>query len=159
MVVWIVGECGLRVVFVDYCFVLEYLYFVVIDDVQFVYEGFLVCGFGGDDIILMGDSVGGGFVFILLNRIEQQGLLKFCVCVVILFWGDLIMFGVFFWDNVVSDIMLLIGWIVWGWDVYVGVYDVVIFEILLIFVMFIVFLLSFLVVVKDEFLVSDSYIL
>lgn len=33
MVVWIVGEVGLCVVMVDYCFVLEYFYFVVIDDV------------------------------------------------------------------------------------------------------------------------------
>lgn len=69
------------------------------------------------------------------------------------------MLGVFFSENIVSDIMLLIGWIICVCDVYVGDYDLKGFDFLLIFGMFDVLLFSFLVVVKDELFVSDSYVL
>ena len=159
MVARIAGECGLRAALLEYRLAPEHPYPAAIDDAQYAYEGLLARGFGGDDIILMGDSAGGGLVFTLLHRIEQQGLPKPRACVAISPWGDLTMAGESFRDNVASDIMLPIGWITRGRDAYVGAHDAAIPDISPIFATFTAPPPSFLVVAKDELLASDSYAL
>lgn len=159
MVARIAGEVGLRAAMVDYRLAPEHPYPAAIDDAQYAYEGLLERGYAGDDIILIGDSAGGGLVFTLLQRLQRLGLAKPLACVAISPWGDLSMSGASFSENIASDIMLPIGWITRARDAYVGDHDPKGSDLSPIFGTFDAPPPSFLVVAKDELLASDSYAL
>lgn len=74
MVAKIARSAGLKAAFVEFRSALDEPYPAAIDDAFCAYQALLTKGFRGEDIILAGDSAGGGMVFSLLLRLFAKDI-------------------------------------------------------------------------------------
>lgn len=133
-------DVDVMIVGVWYWLLLMVLFFVVYDDVFVVYFDLIDCGYCFENIVMGGDSVGGGLMFVLLVELCCCDLC-FVGVFVLLLWMDLILLGLFVVVNVVNDFLLLVDWMYEVVMVYVGDMFVDDLCILLLFVDFDVLLL------------------
>ena len=120
MVARIAGAAGLRAAFLKFRLAPEHPYPAALDDAVLAYRALLERGFAGHDIVLAGDSAGGGLVFALLLTIQAAELPKPAACVALSPWTDLTLSGDSYRDNAASDVMLPKAWLQRSRDAYVG---------------------------------------
>lgn len=111
MVAEIAGRSGLRAALLNYRRAPEHPYPAAIDDAETAYRALLDQGMGAGDIVLGGDSAGGGMVFALLLRLHRLGLPYPRACFAISPWADLGMAGASYSDNRRSEVMLPPAWL------------------------------------------------
>jgi acetyl esterase/lipase len=83
--------CGCRALAVNYRKAPEHPYPAALEDAVKVYKQMIADGY--ENIILMGDSAGGGLVLALLQMIRKQRLQKAAAAVLLSPWTDLTMSG------------------------------------------------------------------
>lgn len=92
-----------RVLSVDYRVAPEYPYPAALEDALAAYQWLLDAGFGGDKIILAGDSAGGGLALALSMYLRDHGL-PLCQRMVLMSpWTDLTASGPSYQDNYEKD--------------------------------------------------------
>lgn len=156
MVARIAGAAGLRAAMVLYRRAPEAPYPAAIDDAEMAYRALLSRGYTGRDIVLAGDSAGGGLVFSLLLRIQAHGLAQPCACVALSPLGDLSRSGASYRENTRSDTMLPLAWIIRTGAAYLGKSDPQDPDLSPVFGKFAAPPDSYIAYATDELLASDS---
>lgn len=89
----IAARAGRRGISVEYRLAPENPHPAALEDAAATYIGLLAEGTGPDDIIVVGESAGGGLVLALLQTLKQQGSPQPAAAVVCSPWADLTMSG------------------------------------------------------------------
>lgn len=156
MVAQIAGGAGVRAAVVEFRLAPEHPYPAAIEDAELAYRALLERGYRGSDIILAGDSAGGGMVFALLLRVQDSGLPLPAACVALSPLADLTLSGESYSKNRRHDVMLPIEWIKRSVGDYLGVADATAPDASPIFGRFRDPPPSLLICAEDELLASDS---
>lgn len=114
------GVSGLRGLLVDYRRAPEHPFPAAPDDALTAYRALLEQGYSGDQIVLAGDSAGGGLAYGLLTQILREGLPKPRCIVAISPWVDLTLSGESFESNRRSELMLPASWLRRARGLYLG---------------------------------------
>jgi acetyl esterase/lipase len=80
---------GMNMFSIDYRLAPEHVFPAAIDDVLSAYEGLLAQGYAGSDIVVAGDSAGGGLVLALLLDLKKGSIAQPAAAVVLSPWADL----------------------------------------------------------------------
>ena len=83
------GACGTRALLVDYRLAPEHPFPAAVEDAETAYRALLEEGWSGDQIILAGDSAGGGLAFALLHQIGAYDLPRPLCMIGFSPWADL----------------------------------------------------------------------
>lgn len=105
------GVCGLRAVLPEYRLAPEHPFPAAFDDAVVAYHALLEKGYRADQIVLVGDSAGGGLGYaLLLHLLQNQLPLPRCV-VALSPWADMEHKGASFQDNKRAEMMLPHSWL------------------------------------------------
>lgn len=105
------GVCGLRAILPEYRLAPEHPFPAALDDATIAYHALLEKGYRGDQIVLVGDSAGGGLGYgLLLHLLQNQLPLPRCV-VALSPWVDMEHKGASFQDNKRAEMMLPHSWL------------------------------------------------
>jgi len=112
------GYSGMRAAFLHFRLAPESPFPAAVDDVFCGYKALLARGYGGKDIIVAGDSAGGGLVFSLLQRLQAECLEIPLAAVAISPWTDLSLADPSCAENDKTDAMLPLSWLQMSRDDY-----------------------------------------
>lgn len=87
------GPCGIRAVSVEYRLAPEHPFPAALDDALAAYQGLLDEGIAAENIVVSGESAGGGLALALLGSLAGRGLPAPAAAVVLSPWADLTLSG------------------------------------------------------------------
>ncbi len=104
------GVCGVRGVLPEYRLAPEHPFPAALEDALIAYRTLLEKGYRGDQVVLAGDSAGGGLAYALLAIILRDGLPAPQSVVALSPWVDMEFSGASFADNRRAELMLPVSW-------------------------------------------------
>ena len=97
------SECGIKTLSVAYRLAPEHPYPAALEDAMAAYRYLLSCGYSNNDIVLGGESAGGGLIFTLCQRLRREGLPVPAGLIAISPWSDLSASGESYQTNADRD--------------------------------------------------------
>ncbi len=83
------SRCNIRVFAPAYRLAPEHPFPTAVEDVEIAYRYLLECGYRPQEIVLCGESAGGGLIFSLCLRLREQNMARPCGLIAISPWTDL----------------------------------------------------------------------
>lgn len=105
------GICGMRALLVNYRLAPEHPFPAAPQDALTAYRALLAKGYRGDQIVIAGDSAGGGLAYALLHQLLRDAMPAPRCLVAISPWVDLEFRGASITDNRRSERMLPLSWL------------------------------------------------
>ena len=102
-------KCHVKVFTFEYRLAPEFPYPAAIEDSLKAYKRLLECGYRGSDIILCGESAGGGLCYSLCLKLKEQGIEQPASIIAISPWSDLASSGESYKKNKEKDISMSVG--------------------------------------------------
>jgi len=106
MVARICREADLDALVIDYRLAPEHPFPAAVEDAEAAYRWLLASGYAGSDIVVAGDSAGGGLTLSLLLRLREEGLPMPAGAALLSPWTDLALTGMTMLTNARTDPML-----------------------------------------------------
>ena len=97
------SECGIKTLSVAYRLAPEHPYPAALEDALAAYRYLLSCGYSNNDIVLGGESAGGGLIFTLCRKLREEGLPVPAGLIAISPWSDLTASGESYQRNASRD--------------------------------------------------------
>lgn len=114
------ATAGMRGLLVDYRLAPENPFPAALDDAKSAYLGLLDRGYDPDQIVIAGDSAGGGLAFALLAKLQSEGIGNPLGVVAFSPWADLRLSAASITENARSEMMIPLRWLKRTAPMYAG---------------------------------------
>ena len=113
------ARCGIKVLCVEYRLAPEHVFPAALDDCLDAYGYLLSHGYAPENIILCGESAGGGLCYSLCLKLKEKGRVMPAGIIAISPWTDMILSGASYKENEECDPSMTVGRLKYYADCYV----------------------------------------